>query len=1336
MLPQKNLKKSLFQDYLKLVESKKVSNDVLDFLKQKLLSIPQKTLLEITQNKLKELNINDPEFPIKGICLALSRMHAVVTQSKNLELRNVFFKGMVMIAYHQPPQRDFSDVILKFYDCFKLLQDNYYDLEMSEEQLLQFMQDPIDPIIETKFSLPFLFSAKELEFLFEVLESWKYLKNVGTTFFVNTPEHATSCLYKEKKYFYFNSNDAHGEHEIGEVKQLIQHIKNAIFINQYVVTDERNEYIPIQLSFFVSDEKSKGKNNIRIILNKVLGHLEYMSAVHRRNIKTGITAIWLAAQQGDNKAIKLFQTFQANPNVPEIATGFTPFMIAIINKYYKAAQALTEFSKKKDASILHELDVNAKDLTGGTALLFAVETSKIKYVSLVLINGGAAVINDYDDKGCTPLLAACLKDRSNIVELLLKNGADPNTVTPQCPSILFQALADGKKTKIFIALVEAGANINHVDADSGCSIFLTAVYQGYYRFVRYLLSLQLDPITFVNAKTGESAIEIALDNNDEEMVEILFPFLAACLKGDIDRVQHYLHAAFNCNYFVYKQRSILSICLEKNVALPILMMLVAAGADVNYVDPNTGDSIFMQAIRIGHHAFVQELMRSQKLSSSAVINLKTNQKAIEIALHNNDQQMLGLISGFFKACQTNDLPSLIAMTQRNLDPNAIIYDNKSVLFVCLEQNFSLDILNLLLYAGANINFVDPTSGNSILIEAVKRKRVDFVRVLLGRQELLFPTLINLKSGLSAIEIALEMKEQQMVMLFSPLLYACCSGVIEDVRACFKSNLFNANEIVYHQKSILLVCLEQTVSFETLIELVKQKANINFVDPVSGDSILLTAVKKGRVDFVSHLLSNRNLKIETFINFRTNETLLKIACENNDVQMLEKLFSFGLKFALIDANAGSKYLLYAIKNQNYELVALFAQYAPELFKIKEEKTGNTPLHLAAKYSDERITNLILKVDPKQNLNELNAAGKTALYLAAKKNQTRNIEILIQQGAHKEVGFVVFDAATQQNQLLETPLVTAVLCGNLEAVTQLIKHGVNLQPTFGGNSPIIYWAVVDNMLDITEQLIAAGVDVNTICHKTNDDVGVSLLSAAILEGRKEMVVKLLELGAEINSTLECQRSGRTALYYAVQQLTPEICELLIRLKKPDLNFIFQYNKTPLTIALRENKIEMIELLLRHGADPHFHPSPYYPTAFDFAKQSNKKEILWLMRFYQQPTIQDKILCILSPYNNNKRHLTPGIYINAVKELKEKLLAIAYNSGSNELMAYDKIIEELKNVQRSSGISKSILNQINWFLDYIAPAKLVEILTPVPTQNNLLRKEELIQIVKEQGLSNFSV
>ena len=114
-----------------------------------------------------------------------------------------------------------------------------------------------------------------------------------------------------------------------------------------------------------------------------------------------------------------------------------------------------------DGTFRHLLEsgvaVNAKDDSGATPMDFAMRQSDNAKYGLLLEYGGV-----HGETSVPPLIEAVRSENIGLVNLLLRNGADPNLLETSETSALSSAVENENK-KVVTALIKAGADPNLVD---------------------------------------------------------------------------------------------------------------------------------------------------------------------------------------------------------------------------------------------------------------------------------------------------------------------------------------------------------------------------------------------------------------------------------------------------------------------------------------------------------------------------------------------------------------------------------------------------------------------------------------------------------------------------------------------------------------------------------------------------------------------------------------------------------------------------------------------------------------------------------------------------------
>ena len=298
-------------------------------------------------------------------------------------------------------------------------------------------------------------------------------------------------------------------------------------------------------------------------------------------------------------------------------------------------------------------------------------------------------------------------------------------------------------------------------------------------------------------------------------------------------------------------------------------------------------------------------------------------------------------------------------------------------------------------------------------------------------------------------------------------------------------------------------------------------------------------------------------------------------------------------------------------------------------------GASALHWAAHRNDLDAATLLIEAGA--DVNTPNALGATPLWLAAINGSAPMVGRLLEAGANPNVSL----------KMGETPLMTAARSGDLETVEQLLQHGAdvnaaehergqtalmwavaqrhadvasllidsdadlharsevwyqlentagntnpsgNFRMAHGGSTPLLF-AAHNGDVETVRMLVAAGADVNDVAAS-----GTSALVIAAHSGHGPLGIFLLEQGADPNAA----GAGYTALHAAVLRSQVELVEVLLE-HGADLNAVVEHG-TPgrrfsadysirhqligthaFWLAAKYGELEILRTLAEHGADP---------------------------------------------------------------------------------------------------------------------------------------------------------
>lgn len=161
-------------------------------------------------------------------------------------------------------------------------------------------------------------------------------------------------------------------------------------------------------------------------------------------------------------------------------------------------------------------------------------------------------------QGDTPLLVAAKYGRSNIVQMLLARGANPNELDHQGLSALHAAALSGNET-IIEALANRSADMNIRD-NTGRTPLMYAVQKGNMAVVRSLLKHKALPNTPM--QDGKTALHIAASAGNIDIIEQLLAYGADVDAADSRGLQPYHYALH------YNRQSVLETLRPQFLAIP------------------------------------------------------------------------------------------------------------------------------------------------------------------------------------------------------------------------------------------------------------------------------------------------------------------------------------------------------------------------------------------------------------------------------------------------------------------------------------------------------------------------------------------------------------------------------------------------------------------------------------------------------------------------------------------------------------------------------------------------------------------------------------------------
>lgn len=219
-------------------------------------------------------------------------------------------------------------------------------------------------------------------------------------------------------------------------------------------------------------------------------------------------------------------------------------------------------------------DVNAKDIMGFTALMYAVadKDHKLNIIETLLKNG--ADVNAKSNDGYTPLLAAMHGENPETIVLLLERGANFNEIGDYLTILFAVSAMEEPKPQIIKTLIKKGASVDAKDTNG-----VTALH----------IASGLTPEMF------RIVIERSADVDAQMSPDGITPLMFATLVKNPEIVEMLLKHGANTEIKDNNGETALIYAIKQN-SEEIIEMLIKSGANVN-AKSSTGNSLLYWAIR-------------------------------------------------------------------------------------------------------------------------------------------------------------------------------------------------------------------------------------------------------------------------------------------------------------------------------------------------------------------------------------------------------------------------------------------------------------------------------------------------------------------------------------------------------------------------------------------------------------------------------------------------------------------------------------------------------------------------------------------------------------------
>jgi ankyrin repeat protein len=293
----------------------------------------------------------------------------------------------------------------------------------------------------------------------------------------------------------------------------------------------------------------------------------------------------------------------------------------------------------------------------------------------------------------------------------------------------------------------------------------------------------------------------------------------------------------------------------------------------------------------------------------------------------------------------------------------------------------------------------------------------------------------------------------------------------------------------------------------------------------------------------------------------------------------------LAVASVASAADDLRLVAAAKGQDFQ--AMRTLLAQKVGVDGSQPDGTTALHWAVHWDNLDAVDLLIRSGA--SVNTANDYGVTPLLLACTNANAAVLDSLLRAGANPNTA----------SGAGETPLMKAASTGSVDAVKLLLGRGAQVNATEPARGQVaLMWATAEGHLDVPRLLIEHGADVHA-----RSKAGFTPLLFAARTGNVDLVRLLLGAGADVN---EASKNGTTALVTATVRSEVKLAKFLLEQGADPNNgpgFLplhwaagewseRDYSNPPkaeghewsaLEGLSGPDKVEMVQLLLAHGANP---------------------------------------------------------------------------------------------------------------------------------------------------------
>lgn len=818
-------------------------------------------------------------------------------------------------------------------------------------------------------------------------------------------------------------------------------------------------------------------------------------------------------------------------------------------------------------------------------------------------------------------LYAILSDNVDLLEKVIKNGADVNTIFYNNINALSLAAKKGKINAVKV-LLKHGALVNKKGVFNKYSLLHAAVYGESLWLIKEIKEKYSDlydsQINNVNY-WKETPLAIAIKKNNISIVKFLLnngaqinlknskkSYLVTAIYYNKKEISKYLLTkGADVNQIDYKnKKTALHYAIEKG-NYDLVKALLLKNADINAKDIN-GEKPFHYAVKstfeickllLKHKPKINDKFNSTRFKGLIPLHVAVmlgKDKIVDLLIKNkaNIKESMLLPTRFFRKPK-GERWSLLAY--------AIYYRKEK-------------IANLLINAGVDVNSIisnESVKDMTPLHLAIKNNQLSVIMNLLYHG-----AKIDIKANmgyygkLTALEFANKKNYKDLFLFYSAEQISINKKLIKAI----KKN--NYKEV----KSILSKNNVDLSYKESFLKINKKKW-----------TYLDFAVHTGNIKIVK--LVTEKLLIQKNINYPSQA--FDLAIRNKHNKIFKYLYA---KFKKTFTKYSEPSMPTAVFSENIEVLKYLIR---NKHSIKKHSFNTyTMINYAFKKLSPQMAHII------RNGTELSKLHKN-LYAAIYNKDLKQVKKIILSG----IDINVNDLGSI------TPVCWAAFLGQNKIVKLLIENGAVVQnKKMVGDRSAIYWACARGKVETVNLLVKHGADL-----KSQDPWGYQLIHIAAKNGHANMVDFLLKKGVNIDSQASPSGYPTKAMHVAASYGKINVIKVLLKHKQSINVFNHKYyQETPLMSAIQNKQLKTIKFLIKNNAKVNLASANKETGLHRALYDSNVMSILSLeymkASFKKRNKIDKAIVRILLEKGANINSLSNSNETPLMYAIKNKKLALA--------------------------------------------------------------------------------